>query len=111
MRNDGLIELLKQKKEDIIDTIVMVASESLCPDFFGTYDIYLNVCDREIYVFMTEDETSRIRDSSYYFLYSVKSNAVKCGESLEKQIEAANREVVMAEATYERILSYYLKME
>ena len=111
MRNDGLIELLKQKKEDIIDTIVMVASESLCPDFFGTYDIYLNVCDREIYVFMTESETNRIRDSFYYFLYSVKSNAVKCGESLEKKVEAANREVVMAEATYERILSYYLKME
>ena len=135
------IELLKNKREDIINTIIMVAGDSVMPDFYGTYDIYMDERDGELYVFQTTNPLLRPADKSLCFLHSIKSHAVKEGDFkkylleqgisfieaeekllirkyrsqynlwIQTNINQVNWEVINANVTYEGIVELYTELE
>ena len=75
--------LLEERRDDIITTIEMVTEESFLPDFYGTYEIYLNEADQQIYVFMAErGSLFQPKNQSMRYLHTVRSHAAKEGDFL-----------------------------
>lgn len=84
MVNESFPALLEERKEEIITTIEMVTEESFTPDFYGTYEIYINETDRQIYVFMTERGSSfKPKNPAMRYLHTIRSHAVKAGDFKE----------------------------
>lgn len=134
------IELLKNKKEDIITTITMVAGDSLMPDFHGTYDIYMDERDGEIYVFQTTNPLLKPANKSLRFLHSIKSHAAKEGDFknylidndipfvdtdekvlmrkfrsqynlwIQENVRKVNWEIIFANETYDKIVGLYMEL-
>lgn len=139
--NTEFIELLKNKKDDIITTITMVAGDSLMPDFYGTYEIYMDERDGEIYVFQTTNPLFRPTNKSLHFLHSIKSHATKEGDFkkhladnnipfvdadekvlmrkfrsqynfwIQENVRKVNWEIIFANETYEKIVGLYTELE
>lgn len=81
MTDEAFVALLDEKREEIITTIEMVAEDSLLPDFYGIYAIYLDESDGQIYVFMTERDSHFLpKNPSLRYLYEIRSHAVKDGD-------------------------------
>ncbi len=104
--NTKLVELIKNKKQDIITTIKMVARDSVIPDFFGNYDIYIDESDGQLYVYQTISETFRPADSHLHFLYSIKSHAPRTATE-QVNVEEVIKEIVHADDTFEIIVATY----
>lgn len=100
-----IITLLENKKQDIITTIEMVAEDSLMPDYFGNYDIYLDDRDGEIYVFQTYSPTSVPASKSLRFLYTIKSHAAKAGDFKRYLME--NDHIINAEESEKELIRQY----
>lgn len=139
MKKD-FIELLKNKKDDIVTTIIMVAGDCMLPDFYGTYDIYMDERDGELYVFQTTNELLRPANKSLHFLHSIRSRAVKEGDFkkylveqgitfvdsdekilirkfrsqynlwIQKGISEVNWEIIDANRTYDKIVELYMEL-
>lgn len=87
MNKEKMLKLLNNKEQDIITTIEMVVSDSLIPDYYGNYDIYIDDRDGELYVFQTYSSTSHPSGDSLHFLHTVKSHAVKEGDFTDHLLE------------------------
>ena len=134
------IELLKNKKDDIITTITLVAGDSLMPDFYGTYDIYMDERDGEIYVFQITNPLLKPANKSLRFLHSINSHATKEGDFknyltdsgipfvdadekalirkfrsqynlwIQENVHKVNHEIIFANETYDKIVGLYMEL-